>query len=181
MIAKSLAGHFDVYNTRFLHGNTFQVVDFSTIVGKNKCVLSSVTDEVVFPFYYVVEFAKQLRDIFNSSLNDKTISKLAYKIMQFGYSKDGKDNIEQFFSGLHIKEEGKESAQEIAKYYLEIRDKYIEAQQECHEKQNWKEFKEKTTDIFDRHKLLYNKQKPESSIAKPKAEIVQVELSLVPL
>jgi len=45
-------------------------------------VVSSVTDETVFPFYYVAKFAEQLRD--KTRLDNKTISKLVYQIMQYG-------------------------------------------------------------------------------------------------
>ena len=133
MISEYLSGSF----TLFTFNNCFH--DSSPIFNNDKNILiSSVDDEVVFPFYYVAMFAEKLKNL-KYGLDDKKISKFVYKVMQYGnIVKDGDEFELDNFCKLAI-DEGLELSDNqykakvfsvIAKKYLSIRNEYLDLQKE---------------------------------------------------
>ena len=111
--------------------------DSSLIFNNKNILISSVDDEVVFPFYYVAMFAKKLKEL-NYGLDDEQISNFVYKVMQYGnIVKDGDEFELDDFCKLAIDElklsDNQHKAKvvsDMAQKYLSIRNSYLALQKE---------------------------------------------------
>ena len=75
MIRVYLSGGFKLCHSYGWHN------DLPKFDNDKNLLISSVTDEIVFPFYYVAMFAEELKTY---NLDDEKISKFVYKVMQYG-------------------------------------------------------------------------------------------------
>ncbi len=151
MLREYLSGGFKLFPTKkSLHGGIPSFCDDKNFL------ISSVTDDIVFPFYYVAMFAKDLQTY---NLDDETISKFVYKVMQYGKivkkedgtfeqiskfvckatgcgdigkKEDGTFELDDFcqvaINELKLSNDHKDEVSAIAKEYLNIRDGYLALQ-----------------------------------------------------
>ncbi len=178
MIEKYLSGGFELWAVTDLShsGAGLNPSDYKSTEGA--VVISSVTDEMVFPFYYVAEFAKELQD--KTQLDDKIISKLVYKIMQYGDLDNFTGNKENFIinflcsvkssteygnctsKNLEFDLDEMKNIEKIVEYYLQLRDNYLACQSMHHDSEGFK----KVVKIFENHEQV-RRPKPPSVRCQP--------------
>ena len=184
MIRVYLSGGFKLCHSYGGHNN------LPKFGGNNKHLLiSSVTDEMVFPLYYVLMFAEKLKEL-ECCLDDKKISDFVYKVMQYGdiVKKDGgKCELDEFcklaIEGLELSDNQYKAkvVSDMAQKYLNIRNEYL-ALQKTYSQSLQKEYLINLFKINERVdekgliKNFYGGEKtqpatPTSSIKEPTAEL----------
>ena len=131
MISEYLSGGFKLApKTRCLHA-----ADTRLFRNHKNALISSVTDEIVFPFYYVARFAEELKKLNCGLDNDEQISKFVYKVMQYGdtVKKDGGTFELDYFCQVAINElnlsgDKHKEVSDIAKKYLIVKNDYLDLQ-----------------------------------------------------
>lgn len=147
MINEYLSGNFQLYpGIVFKHNiEAHYHKFFCNIVSEDHIsMFSSVTDDMVFPFYYVAEFAKELK--YRTQLGNETIPELVYQIMQYHNLQTIEKHIDDKFANTH-------DIKDIAKFYLQLRDNYLASQ-------SMENFEEKLVTIFENHEQRWRPKPP---------------------
>ena len=156
MINEYLSGNFKLYPViGFKHNIETSNYKFLWSIASEEHIsmFSSVTDEMVFPFYYVAEFAKELKytnQLNDEKLNDEKISELVYQIMQYHNLQTIEKHIDEKFANTH---DDNEIIKDIAKFYLKLRDEYLASQ-------SMENFEEKLVTIFENHEQRLRPKPP---------------------